>query len=147
MLQVRPLVGTPADRQFYNPARDLANCGLNIVHVGMQFLDHWLKLPETRSYMEANNITDREVYEAVAKFGDMFVDVLTTRAHEAARLSGFDKVRLAVRNLILAAIGYAFTDATFFAVQESFAADGTPPISRDELVKEVKQLCMKRLEN
>lgn len=145
MLQARPLIGTPADRQFYNPGRDLAHCGVNIARIAMGFLDKWLKEPPVRKFMQDNGITDAHVYEAVEKFSDAFADILGARSIDAIHNAGFTAQPFAAQVLVLAALGLTMMDATWFAVKDVCVADGTPPLSVNEFTSFVEKLVHERL--
>lgn len=139
-LQIRPIGATPVDRAYYNPGRDLANCGVNISRVGMQILDNWLKQESAKKFLENNGITVTDVLNTVDKLGSAFQDIYVLGSLDALEKSGFSSAPTAAKLFILAALGRAFLDATFFAVKDTFSPDGTPPLSVKEFCNFVQTL-------
>lgn len=136
MLQYRPTDDNKVSRDFYSPARDVAYCGINIIRAGLENLDNLIASDNAKELV-MYNITTEELDDAASKLAIALNNIDKMDSKTALKNSGFSDVRLSVQNVILANIGLALIDATFYAVKDVSTPENGPPPSIKEAREEL----------
>ena len=139
MLQYRPTAGTVPSRAFYNPGRDLANCGVLLAKQAMQCLDQRLeKDADLKKYMQQHNIKEEDINEAVRKLAESYNLIINKQPYPALKEAGFLEVPFPIRMLLFAMMGEQLFVATFSAVKDVSRPESEPPLEAREFLELVQ---------
>lgn len=139
MLQYRPTTADP-NRLWYNPARDLANVGINIINGGVQRLDCLIEQTEVKKLLIGNGISEEIVESAFNSFIKALESIKETKNwNEAMAAAEFGNQPLLARLLILSAIGDAFIDATIICVKDLTESEIAFPLTIEEMKLKLKE--------
>lgn len=144
-LQFRPATVSP-DREWYNPMRDLANVGLYIAQGGMKILDQQLETTEYQKFLIGQNVSVKDLEKAAEILCQVMALIETHTLTDAKYEAGFADLPLAVRLLILSALGEAFLDATFICVKDVLFSENSKPMGLEELQAAIKEALKRHAE-